>query len=247
MPAPGRCGTHPVAPAPFGSRTREAAGRPHGVQPSISVVHVPGLGLDERSSRRLRQELPGRVVVLPGMGEAAPVPPVDELAARLVGALPEGPVVLVGHSQSCQVVAAAATDPRVAGVVLCGPTTDPRMRRFRVLAWRWVRTALAEPWWQVPLILRQWLHTGPRAMAALWRTASPDPIDERLRRVRVPVVVVRGARDTLCPAGWAQQVAAAAPRGRLVVLPGAAHMVVQTHPAELAALLRSLGSERAAR
>lgn len=180
------------------------------------------------------------------MGEAAPVPPVDELAARLVEALPEGPVLLVGHSQSCQVVAAAATDPRVTGVVLCGPTTDPRMRRFPVLAWRWVRTALAEPWWQVPLILRQWLHTGPRAMAALWRTVSPDPIGTRLRRLRVPVVVVRGARDALCPAAWAQQVAADAPGGRLVVLPGAAHMIVQTHPAELAAVLRSVGPGRAA-
>ncbi|MGY1915945.1 alpha/beta fold hydrolase [Blastococcus sp. SYSU DS0973] len=205
----------------------------------VSVVHVPGLGLDERSSRRLRQELPGAVVVLPGMGEAAPVPSVDDLAARLVEALPAGPVVLVGHSQGCQVVAAAATDPRVVGVVLCGPTTDPRMRRFRVLAWRWVRTALAEPWWQVPLILRQWLHTGPRAMAALWRRASPDRIGARLSRVRAPVVVVRGARDALCPADWAAQVVADAPRGRLVVLPGAAHMTVQTHPFEVAALLRS--------
>ena len=174
------------------------------------------------------------------MGLAEPVPTVDELAARLLAALPTGPVVLVGHSQSCQVVAAAATDPRVAGIVLCGPTTDPRMRRFRVLAWRWLRTAVAEPWWQVPLILRQWLHTGPRAMTALWRTASPDRIDARLSRLPVPVVVVRGTQDALCPADWAAHVAAAAPQGRLVGLPGAAHMTVQTHPGEVAGVLRSL-------
>ena len=174
------------------------------------------------------------------MGRSDPVPPLDELARRLLAALPDGPVVLLGHSQSCQVVAIAAGDPRVVGVVLCGPTTDPRMRRLPVLVWRWLRTALAEPWWQVPLVLRQWLRTGPRPMTALWRVAAPDRIEARLAAVPVPVVVVRGSRDALCPADWAAQVAAAAPRGRLVELPGAAHMTVQTHPTAIADVLRSL-------
>ncbi|NEK86720.1 alpha/beta hydrolase [Blastococcus saxobsidens] len=204
------------------------------------LVHVPGLGLDERSSAGLRENLPVTVVTLPGMGQARPIPSLDELARLLLAALPDGPLVLLGHSQSCQVVAAAATDPRVTAVVLCGPTTDPRMRRLPVLAWRWLRTAFAEPWWQVPLILRQWLHTGPRAMSALWRKASPDRIDVRLAAVAVPVVVVRGTRDALCPAGWAARVAAAAPRGQLVELPGAAHMIVQTHPAEIARIVGDL-------
>ena len=185
------------------------------------------------------------VVPLPGMGLAAPVPDVDELARLLLAAVPAGPVLLVGHSQSCQVVAAAAAAPRVVGVVLCGPTTDPRMRPFRVLAWRWLRTAVAEPWWQVPLVLRQWLHTGPRAMAALWRTASPDRIDARLAGSRVPVVVVRGTRDALCPADWAARVAAAAPQGRLVELPGAVHLTVESHPEAVAGVIRSLLAELA--
>nr|WP_255411610.1 alpha/beta hydrolase [Blastococcus sp. TBT05-19] len=201
---------------------------------------VPGLGLDERSSRRLREFVHGVVVRLPGMGRAEPVPPLDGLAAALRAGLPDGPVVLVGHSQSCQVVARAARDPRVAGVVLCGPTTDPRMRPLRVLARRWLRTAVAEPWWQVPLVLAQWWHTGPRAMTALWRTAAPERIEEDLAGLPVPVVVLRGTRDALCPAGWARRVAAAAPRGQLVELPGAAHMTVQTHPEAVADLVRTL-------
>ncbi|WP_280791022.1 alpha/beta hydrolase [Blastococcus sp. TF02A_35] len=198
---------------------------------------VPGLGLDERSSRRLREKVPGSVVLLPGMGRPEPVPSLPDLAERLRAALPRGPVVLVGHSQSCQVVAALAHDPRVEGLVLCGPTTDPRMRPLRVLAWRWLRTALAEPWWQVPLVLRQWWRTGPRAMAALWRSTAPDRLDLRVAASPVPVVVLRGARDALCPADWAGRVAGAAPRGQLVELPGAAHMTVQTHPDQVAAVV----------
>ncbi|MBB3086540.1 alpha/beta fold hydrolase [Geodermatophilus sabuli] len=205
--------------------------------PGPRLVFVPGLGLDARSSAGLRARLPGDVVVLPGMGRRGPVPPVDELAGELRARLGAGPVLLVGHSQGCQVVAAAAGDPRVTGVVLLGPTTDPRLRAWPVLAGRWLRTAAREPWWQVPLVLAQWLRTGPRAMWQLWRVAAPDRIEARLRAVRIPVTVVRGTRDRLCPHDWAVAVAAAAPAGRLVELPGAAHMTVQTHWEAVAAVI----------
>jgi pimeloyl-ACP methyl ester carboxylesterase len=178
------------------------------------------------------------------MGLPGPVPSLDALADQLLGGLGEGPVVLVGHSQSCQVVAAAASrDPRVVAVVLLGPTTDPRLRSVAGLAGRWLGTAGGEPLWQVPRVLRQWWTTGPRAMAALWRWAAPDPIDRRLCQVTVPVTIVRGTRDRLCPHDWAVRLAAAAPRGRLVELPHAAHMTPQTHPDEVATLLRAAGAD----
>jgi pimeloyl-ACP methyl ester carboxylesterase len=205
------------------------------------IVLVPGLGLDGRSSARLRRRIRGAVVILPGMGLRRPVGTLDSLTEQLRAALGTGPVVLVGHSQSCQVAAAAAErDTRVVGLLLLGPTTDPRMRRAAVLAGRWVRTAVREPWWQVPLILAQWLRTGPRAMRTLWRQTAGDPIDERLRRVGVPVVVVRGDRDALCPRDWAAYLAACAPQGRLVELPEAAHMTPQTRPDDVAELVREL-------
>jgi pimeloyl-ACP methyl ester carboxylesterase len=74
-------------------------------------------------------------------------------------------------------------------------------------------------------------------MRALWRTSAPDRIDARLAGVRIPVTVVRGTRDRLCPRDWAAAVCAAAPRGTLVEIPGAAHMTVQTHPDAVAAIL----------
>ncbi|TWH73721.1 pimeloyl-ACP methyl ester carboxylesterase [Modestobacter roseus] len=209
--------------------------------PRTGVVWVPGLGLDRRSSARVRGRIGGAVVHLPGLGRRETVPPAPVLAARLAAELPAGRVVLVGHSQSCGVVAALAEhDPRVAGVLLLGPTPDPRTRRLRVLAGRWARTAVHEPWWQVPLLLAQWATTGPVRMSALWRRTSGERLDGRLRRVRVPVVVLRGSHDALCPHDWARQLAAAAPHGRLVELPGAAHMTPQTHPDEVAAVVADL-------
>jgi pimeloyl-ACP methyl ester carboxylesterase len=204
----------------------------------IRVVLVPGLGLDERSTAGVTARLPATVVRLPGLGLPGPVPSLESLAARLLAEVGDGPVVLAGHSQGCQVVAVAALDPRVVAVVLLGPTTDPRLWSPTGLAGRWVGTASAEPWRQVPRVLAQWWRTGPRAMVALWRLAAPDRIDARLREVGVPVVVVRGTCDRLCPHDWAAQLAGAAPKGRLVELPGAAHMTPQTHPDDVTRVLR---------
>jgi pimeloyl-ACP methyl ester carboxylesterase len=210
------------------------------------IVAVPGLGLDARSFARVMGRVPATVVLLPGMGLPELCPSVDELAGVLLDRIGTGPVVLVGHSQSCQVVVAAAQagGHRIDAVVLLGPTTDPRLRRLPVLAWRWLRTAVREPWWQVPLILAQWWRTGPRSMVRLWRTAAPDRIDRRLRELDVPVTVVRGTRDALCPRDWARHLTAASPLGRLVEIPGAAHMTVQSHPDPVAAIIRAAAAAR---
>src|SRR5687768_1342921 len=90
-------------------------------------VFVPGLGLDARSSARVRALVPGTVVHLPGMGLRETVPPLEILAERLVAALGEGPVVLVGHSQWKYPVPLTAR--RLAASLWTGrPTTDPRLR-----------------------------------------------------------------------------------------------------------------------
>jgi pimeloyl-ACP methyl ester carboxylesterase len=206
------------------------------------VVLVPGLGLDERSSTRIRERVPGTVVRLPGMGLAAPVPSVDDLAVLLRAALGEGPVVLVGHSQSCQQKDPVPLTARMLAASLWTgpPTTDPRLRATWGLAWRWLATALAEPVRQVPRILAHWWATGPCAVTALWRRAAPDRIDVRLRDVGVPVTVVRGTRDRLCPHDWAARLAAAAPQGRLVELPGAAYMRKDPVPLTTRTLAASL-------
>jgi pimeloyl-ACP methyl ester carboxylesterase len=107
-----------------------------------------------------------------------------------------------------------------------------------------VATAVRERWPHALLALPQWLRTGPRGMRQLWAVAAPDRIDVRLRTVGVPVTVVRGTRDRLCPHDWAAAVAAAAPHGRLVELPGAAHLTPMTHPGEVAALVREAAAER---
>jgi 3-oxoadipate enol-lactonase len=58
-----------------------------------------------------------------------------------------------------------------------------------------------------------------------------------LPRLRVPLTAVAGEADPLTPRARLAEVADAAPHGRLVVVPGAAHLVALDAPAAVASLL----------
>jgi pimeloyl-ACP methyl ester carboxylesterase len=211
---------------------------------TVAVVAVPGLGLSVAVAGRALDRLPGitrKVVLVPAFGhgasrrtDVAPGP----LAELLLADLPtECPVVLVGHSASCQIVAEVALRKpgRVAGLVLVGPTTDPRAATWPGLVRRWLRTAAHERPGQIPLLVRAYARTGLVSMARGMDAARRHRLDRTLAGVTCPVLVVRGRADAICPADWAAALAAAAPQGSVETLPAGAHMVPVTHPEALAA------------
>jgi pimeloyl-ACP methyl ester carboxylesterase len=143
------------------------------------MLMVPGVGLGAEAWLPTVEALGNtgqlnpvlmRTVPLPGYGLPAsarePLAP-SALAGRLVDQMPEGPVLLMGHSAGCQVVANAARQApdRVVALVLVGPTTDPRGASWARLVGRWPATASHEPRWQVPLLVRQYRRTGLTTMA----------------------------------------------------------------------------------
>ena len=65
-------------------------------------VLVPGLGLDERSSARLRDLVAADVVLLPGMAQGPRPPHPSQARGGALDGAGTGPVLLGGHSQSCQ-------------------------------------------------------------------------------------------------------------------------------------------------
>jgi 2-hydroxy-6-oxonona-2,4-dienedioate hydrolase len=54
--------------------------------------------------------------------------------------------------------------------------------------------------------------------------------------VAVPVLVVRGSRDRIVSQAWAEAVTRLLPDARLVVIPGVAHVINFSYPAELSAI-----------
>jgi pimeloyl-ACP methyl ester carboxylesterase len=205
------------------------------------LLAVPGLGLGVEAWRPTLIRWgagDGHVHLLEGYGvpRAGPEPrtPAD-LARDLVGAL-RGPTILLGHSSSCQVVAHAARlrPELVDGLVIVGPTTDPRARSWPALAGLWARTAAHEDPRQVPSLVRQYRRTGLRSMLATMDQARRDDLVATLSDVRCPVVLVRGAHDRIARRPWLGMLAATGPDRTVVELPVGAHMVPLTHSAVLA-------------
>ena len=204
------------------------------------LVLIPGLGLGPEAWAPTVQRLaPGRDArVQPLAGYGVPARrgrdlSTAALADDLLQRLPDGtdPVVLGGHSASCQVAvrAAAAAPERISGLVLVGPTTDPRAATWPRMAGQWLATARHEDPRQVPLLVRLYLRTGLGTMARAMEAAREDRIETRLRRVGCPVLVLRGRHDRICAPDWAEAVALASGRARTRSLTAGAHLVPLTH------------------
>jgi pimeloyl-ACP methyl ester carboxylesterase len=57
-------------------------------------------------------------------------------------------------------------------------------------------------------------------------------------RIKVPTTIILGERDMMTPARAGSSLAAALPNSRVVVLPGAGHMMMMEKPDQLLAALR---------
>ncbi|MFQ6171615.1 alpha/beta fold hydrolase [Oryzobacter sp. R7] len=207
---------------------------------------MPGLGLDARSWSRVWPYLdgPSTAVTLPTMGRAAST--LDDLrpealAVRLVEQLPpSGPLVLVGHSASCQVVGEARRDDRVVGVVLVGPTTARWIASWPAIVGRWSLTAVHEHLWEIPLVGPQYLRTGLWTMARGMDRIRHHRLDRALAVGGVPMAVVRGGHDRIADAAWCRHLAATCVDGSVTTVPGAGHMVPLTHPAAVATVVEEM-------
>jgi pimeloyl-ACP methyl ester carboxylesterase len=209
------------------------------------LVLVHGVGVSGRYMRpvwRLLGEV-GRAWLpdLPGFGRSwkpKSALGVDELSEALIAWMDAAGIdraALIGNSMGCQVaIALAARYPaRVEALVLVAPTIDGGARtRGRQLV-RFALTALREPLALYPIVLADYLRAG---IKRTWRTfgfAVDDRPEDKLAAIAVPTLVVRGARDRIVSQPWAERVAKALPRGRLLTLPRGGHAIPFDAPRDL--------------
>lgn len=214
------------------------------------VVLVHGLGVSSRYMRRAVVELAPDFDVyapdLPGCGRserparALDVPELADALAAWMSAAGVGRASLVGHSLGCQVVVdlAARRPELVARLVLAAPTGDPRRRGALGLFFRLLLNAPREPVSLIPLVVADYLRAGLVRGARTLAASLRDRVEEKLPRVAAPALVVRGSRDPIVSARWAEGAARLLPRGRLVVIEGAAHALNYNSAARFARAVR---------
>ena len=232
---------------------RVSGGSPPEGRPAVVLVH--GLVVSSRymvpAAERLAAHYRVYVPDLPGFGKSDR-PPRALSVAELSGALDAwarevglGRVALVGNSVGCQIIADLAVrhPGRVERAVLQGPTMDPRARAVLRQLGRLLLDAPREPLSLLPIELLDYLSAGTGRAWRTFRYALEDRIEDKLPRVQMPTLVVRGERDPIVPQRWAEEAARLLPEGRLVVIPGAAHTANYGAPSQFTRVVRAFLNE----
>jgi pimeloyl-ACP methyl ester carboxylesterase len=216
----------------------------------LPVVLVHGLGVSSRyfvpTALSLAPSYHVYAPDLPGFGRSdkppwvLDLPELADILAAWMETVGLERAALIGNSMGCQTVANLAIrhPERIERAVLVGPSMDRRGRNGLEQFRRALADLPREPASQWLTVARDYLAAGPLRVARTLRHALRDRIEDQLPRVRVPVLVVRGARDPIAPQRWAEEVTRLLPRGRLVVIPGAAHTVNYSAPEALTAVVR---------
>jgi 2-hydroxy-6-oxonona-2,4-dienedioate hydrolase len=238
-----------VLETPQGPLWARVSPAPHAGAPAIVLVH--GVIVSGRyllpAAVGLARACAVVVPDLPGYGlSAAPAesPSIGALADAVIGAAHAAGhprVALVANSFGAQVATTAAVrhPAAVERLVLIGPTVDPAARNLPAQALRWLRCFPDEDTAVLAVMARDVADVGVLHAAHLLRVMLHDRIEERLPDVRQPTLVIRGERDRIVPQRWAQEAAHLLPDGRLVVLPGQAHMPHWSRPEALVTHLRA--------
>jgi len=235
----------------YGRMRSRSVGRARDGVPQVVLVQgmavanylVPGLAALGTWTRAHLVELPG----FAGSGEPPHPLDVPEFAAAVAAWLAQadlGPVVLAGHSSGTQVAARAAARSAsgVRGVVLAGPTIDPRHRSVVRVLRAWHRDNQREPGDLDEQHEPERTRAGMPRVAHTLRVHLRDRLEDVVPRVGVPLLVLHGERDLLCSEEWARALAGAAPDGRFESVPGP-HSFPWTRPQAWSAPIRRLAED----
>jgi pimeloyl-ACP methyl ester carboxylesterase len=126
--------------------------------------------------------------------------------------------------------------------VLVGPVADERHRSLPGQAAALFVDTLRETPGANALVLTDYLRCGIRWYLAQLRHMLDFALEREVGRVRVPVLVLRGARDPVAGPQWCRRVRDAAASGRLVEVAGRAHNVQHSAPRTVAAVLSAFAA-----
>jgi pimeloyl-ACP methyl ester carboxylesterase len=211
--------------------------------PGPAVVLVHGLGVSSRYMVPLARELalvyPTFAPDLPGFGRSSrprTVLAIRELARWLGVWLEHMGIqrpVLIGNSMGCQVV---AETENVSAAVLLGPTMDPSGGVLGQVG-RLVMDQFREPLSLIPLQAFDYLHNGPIRTVRTFRRALAHGMIERVSRLTVPTLVIRGENDPIVSAWFVRQLVLRMPHAELQTIAGAGHALNYNSPREVAGMV----------
>lgn len=220
--------------------------------PTIVLLH--GIGASHRYLSHLHDELARTCAVhsvdLPGFGglpkpsEAPAVPVMAAALARVLDRLGVRHAVVAGHSMGAQwaVELGVQRPDLVAAVVAIGPVADREHRSLLAQAAALARDILCEPPRVNAVVFADYLRCGPLYFLREARPMIAYPIEDRVRELAAPLLVLRGGDDPIAGTAWCALLRGRAVQGSFVEVPGHRHVVQHTAPREVSAAIRALMS-----
>lgn len=211
-------------------------------RPTLVLIH--GLVIPSRALLPLAERLAPYFRVyapdIPGFGKSEKpahilnLPEIADFFLEWMQAMHIPQAVSIGSSFGSQIIAYLAQrhPTLLQGAVMIGPTTDPAARTLHRMFPRWL-ALMSRRLYALPFLLFAYAKAGIRRSWRTLRLTLRDPVEQHLPGLRVPTLVVRGARDVITPQRWAEEVARLLPAGRLVVIANASHDVQDDAPEEL--------------
>jgi pimeloyl-ACP methyl ester carboxylesterase len=122
--------------------------------------------------------------------------------------------------------------------VLNSPTVDDAHRTMLGEIGRLIVDIPRERWPLIALNALDYLRAGVRRSLETLRHAIDDPIEEHVRRVRAPILIVRGSRDPIVSEAWVRHLTSIAPNASRVTIDGAPHAANFSAPDAFARAVR---------
>jgi 2-hydroxy-6-oxonona-2,4-dienedioate hydrolase len=144
---------------------------------------------------------------------------------------------MIGNSMGCQIIIDLLSRRDAASrAVLIGPSIDAEARSVIRQFGRLLRDIPYERRLisLAGLYLRDHWRSGTGLSWATLQIGLADRPEDKLSKIRVPVLVVRGEHDPIAPQTWTDRIAKLLPAGRMLTIPGAGHAVHYSAPEALA-------------
>ena len=219
--------------------------------PGRRVILVHGLVISSRYMEPTAEQLAALcdvyAVDLPGYGLSEKPPCVLSLS-ELADALSEWMKTeglttadFAANSFGCQVLAEFAVrhPDHIDRLVLQGPTIDPTARTFWRQVGRLIKNSRRESPRLGTIMLRDYARAGLKRVIQTVRMALEDRLEDKLPRISMPTLVIRGEHDPIVPQRWAEEVCRLLPCGQLAVISGGAHTLNYTEPEKFVRAMRS--------
>jgi len=219
-----------------------------GNRPPIILIH--GLGVSGTYfipfAKELARQYDIYILDLPGYGKA-PKPPraltIPELSEFVISFLQTkeiGPVVAIGQSMGCQIIAhAGASKPSFfKKLILLAPTVNNKERSVCTQALRLIEDTFHEPLAATCIVVPDYLRMGIRRYLTTSRYMVEDHLEDTLDRNLLSVGIVRGRLDKIVPHDWVSRLAQSPNVQLIAEVADAPHLLHYKKPKEVAELCR---------